>query len=305
MLEHLQFEQIPLEVFSSLPDSYHSFIIPKALFLLKEEPDPSFFRPLALICKHQDQVVGLALAKFFLLNRTGQIYSLSIKEKFRRQGIGTLLFQRIQQLLLDEGSRALGFEYESNETTGQAMDHILAKIGWPPAQVYMVRCYYKAQAFNPRWLEKCPRLRPGLKPFPWRQLKASELSAIQHMAKQGTFLPYLSPLRESQKIDPINSLGLRHKNKIVGWVITHRVDRQTIRYSALYIDKDYKNRRAAIPLLAESIRLHKKSSVPWALFEVNLKEVDLTWWHFVKKKLIPYADRLEKVKWAFHIFTLD
>lgn len=284
---------------------YRPFIIPSSLSTFDKIQNPETFKLTVVEAKLENELRGVALIQFNVNNRTGELFSLFVQEEYRRQGIGTSLFKSFEDLLLKEGSRALGFQYNKEDPLSIAIDKILANQDWPPAKVYLIRCLFDVYQFNPPWFQKTYKLAKGLKSSPWKKIRAPEKAHIKNFWEQGTFMPYLYPFNEEKTIDPINSLILRHKHQLIGWMITNRIDNKTIRYTSLYIDREYMLKGYAIILLMQAIHLQKKSGVQWAYFEVNLEHIDDSWWKFVKKRLIPYADRVEKMKWAFRIFNLD
>jgi hypothetical protein len=125
-----------------------------------------------------------------------------------------------------------------------------------------------------------------------------------HQIDQGRIHPLLNPFANKEMpMETINSLGLRYQGEVIGWIITHRPNPETIRYSNLYVDPRFYFKGFAISLLIKSMQLHQLTpDVPHALFEVNLTETEPSWWNFVKRRLIPYATKTERFKWAFHVF---
>ncbi len=293
----------------SIPDydtqefkAYERLILPQALERLKELTAEEGYW-VATEARLDGELVGCAMAQYFSINQTAQLYSLVVKENYRQRGIGQALFQCLETTLKEQDHIfALGFEYEKNDAYAPAIEKILAHRQWNPPKLYLVRCHFDAYAFNPRWIHLANRFPPEMELFKWKDLTAEERKRIAFMRDQGMFLPYLSPFREEQQIDLPTSVGLRYKNQVIGWSITHRLDPDTLRYSALYIDKDFQFSGYGILLLSESIRLHKQLPIPRAIFEINLQEIDLSWRRFVKKRLIPISDRVERMKWAIQIY---
>ena len=127
------------------------------------------------------------------------------------------------------------------------------------------------------------------KEFLWKTLKDSDRQYIRHNEQQGRFPEFLSPLLEERTIEPMNSLGLRHKGEIVGWMVTHRIDIDTIRYSSLFIERSLQKRSLAMKLLIDSLHLHALHPTKSALVEMPYNNVDSDWIHLVNKHLVPYA----------------
>jgi len=106
----------------------------------------------------------------------------------------------------------------------------------------------------------------------------------------------MSPLGAEEKIiEYTNSLGLRYKKEVIGWMITHRIAPDTIRYTSLYVDPEYQYKGPSIRLLIESMVLQTRSTIKWALFEINLDQINPSWYKFVQKRLAPYSQKITEI----------
>lgn len=299
----LEFKRTPLPS-STLAHS------PEYIPLIKPEILPqlpllsSEFYWVAVEAHLHNQLVGLALAEVYPHNHFSQLYSFVVQENYRRQGIGTQLFAFLQKWLIEqEQVQALGIEYERKAPYAPALEKIVASQGWLPPYTYLIRCHFDVRIFNPPWFHRSYAFPPSFQLFPWKELLPAERKHIDYMEQQGMFPPYLFPFQNESQLDLETSVGLRQNGQLVGWSITHRLDPETISYSILYIDRSLHRSGLGIQLLIASIQRQKQSLVPYALFEVKLKEIDPSWWHFVKKRLIPTAQRVERMRWAIHVFV--
>lgn len=301
---NLKISQIDLTLVLEKLDLYKTLLLPAGLSLL-QDPGPFVF----FEARIDDLLVGLVMAKRFTHNQTAQIYSWVVAERWRRKGIGYTLFETLQSFLTshEQQCMALGFEYDENSPYSIAIEHILARLHWIPPKLYLIRCTFIAASFNPPWLQKQAKigLPHGMTSFPIKELTQPEKAKILFQESQGHFRPYLSPFYQEGSIEYTNSLGLRYQKEVIGWCVTHRIDPDTIRYSGFYIQKQFSLRGYAIWVLIQSMQRQKASGIPIALFEVNFKETDYTWWLFVKKRLVPYADHVEKMKWAVHLLHVN
>ena len=203
----------------------------------------------------------------------------------------------MQEILAQE-EKMLGMEwtFDQDSASAPAIEKILASLGWSPPILYLIRLHFDAYAFNPPWIHRPFLLPTDMHFFSWKDLLPQDKETIQYLRAQGRFLPYLSPLYQEESIDLETSIGLRKEGALVGWSITRRPDSSTILYSSLYIDSSLLYAGYGIQLLIESIRRHKKLPIPNALFEINLKEIDPSWWHFVNKRLLPLTSKVEKIQ---------
>jgi hypothetical protein len=284
-------------------EQYKTFLVPSALFLFKETRRSDAYL-IVIEALKDDKCIALILAEAYQTLKTAQLYSIFVQENFRQRGVGFALFRSFQELLVKEEFRAIGFEYMISSFS-LALEKILEHLQWPIPKLYLIRYYYDdVSQFKPPWIFLPYHIPSSIEIFPWTALKPEEKKLILFQEEQGVFLPQLSPFREESQIEYLNSLGLRYQGKVIGWAITHRIKPDTIRYTTLYIEKEFYHLGYAIFLLIQSMLLHKKSPIPKALFEVNLREIEPSWARFIQRRLKPYADRIEKVKWAFKAFNL-
>ena len=280
-----------------------SLILPEALPLLIRSPPPAG-RVLCLQVNLNNCVVALAIAEVYEQGRSAQLFSFVVAEAFRGRRIGTALFKELQDILYAEGIHSLGFEYEQTSPFAPILEKILFHHHWLQPQLYLIRSRFKSVDFNPRWLNRSYAVPGKVTLFPWAELSSEERQVVNWMDEQGHFIPALSPFQQEDRIEPVNSLGLRCEGRLIGWLITHRVNPETIRYSSLFLEREFLLSGYGIFLLVQSIQLQKQTDIPDALFEVNLEKIDPSWLRFVKRRLLPYAYSTEKMKWAFHSHPL-
>ena len=100
----------------------------------------------------------------------------------------------------------------------------------------------------------------------------------------------LTPFYQKEIMAYENSLALANPYDVLGWVITHKIDENTIRYTALYLDLELRKKSfLTFYMLAKSIQLHQKTEIKNALFELSMKGAENAWIAFVYKKIAPYA----------------
>lgn len=282
------------KISSNISERYAPLISPTLLSLIQE---PSSTRWLACEAHLDNELAALSLSEIYPLNRIAKIHSLTIKENFTGKGIWKPLFTYTQNHLIhEEKMKALEWTYDALSPSAPAIEFILKDLGWPPSTLYLLRFHFEQKTFHPPWARSIP-LPSNMHYFPWKELTPQDKETIEYLEAQGRFLPYLSPLKHAEKIHPETSIGLRKNNKLVGWSITHLIDPSTLLYHSLYDQTGY-----GIHLLIESIHRHQQLPIPNGLFEINLKEIDPTWWHFINKRLLPFATHMEKIKRSFKIF---
>jgi GNAT superfamily N-acetyltransferase len=286
-----------LQIRQSLPLDQ---LIPSALIPLIQKPGPT--RWIAFEAHSDGELAALSVAEIYPLNKIAKIHSVIIKENFTGKGIWKELFSFTQNHLLhEEKMRAIEWSHDQASPTAKAIETILASLGWPSPQLYLIRLHFESESFNPRWLLHPFSLPPDIHYFSWNKLTENDRETILYLEQQGRCLPYLSPLKNEEKIHLETSIGLRKNDRLIGWCITHLFDPSTLLYYSLFVDKDYLQTGFGIQLLVESIRRQQQLPLPSGIFEINLREIDPSWWRFVEKRLLPLATRVERIKRTFYL----
>jgi GNAT superfamily N-acetyltransferase len=236
--------------------------------------------------------VGLVLASWIPILRMTEMHSIFVLEKYRRQKIASQMLSLFEDELISNSCMVISFSYIAREPASIAIEGLLNAQKWAPPSLFMLKCLYDGFTFNPPWLNKHLPLPLGFSLFPWHQLTAKERARLQFKEGQGGFSVEVSPFGPKESlIEPLNSLGLRYHDEVVGWMITHRTAPDKIQYSALYIEKEYQLQGIAIRMLCESILIQTHSPVQWGELHINVNMVNRTWLNFIKRSLIPFADK--------------
>ena len=299
MLE-IKHSLLPIFELAQSPE-YIPLIRPSILPFLRQ-PSP-VGQWVAIEARLENELVGLTLSEVYdeHLKYTAQLYSFVVKPLYRQQGIGRKIFAFTQDWLVkQEKIASFEFVYTQEDPFTPALEKILASQGWTPAKTLLIRCDFDVNEFNPPWLHYANRLSSSMRFFSWNELLPTDKKHIAYLASQRRFVPYLNPLEEPDLIDKPTSVGLRQKEQIVGWSITKRVNPTTIFYSMLYVDHSLLHQGYGIQLLAESIRRQKKLRIPDATLEINVREIDPSWAHFLKRRLMPLARKIEHIQHAFY-----
>ncbi len=257
---------------------------------------------------HKDELlVGLTIGEIIDrgVSSLAQFYSIVILPNYRGQGIGNALFGFTQEVLKGETVTSIELFYTLEDPHTPKLQAILRKHGWTYQKNTIIQFYFDFPNFNPKWLFYSYRLPNSMHLFSWKELTQQERGLIDGQARQGRFPVYLNPFLDELVVDKEVSVGLRFKEQVIGWSLVQRMDSVTFYYSSLYIDNHYLSSGLGILLLVESLKRHKKTSVPVAMFEVNLNEMDSSWAHFVRKRLAPLAQEVKHIYHAVKLFNLN
>ncbi|WP_193200458.1 TIGR03032 family protein [Nostoc sp. MG11] len=221
-------------------------------------------------------IVGFAISER-LNPQQAEIISLFVLSEYRRQGIGTRLLAYLERELAQQGCFEIILSYQTSVLTNVALEPLLKKLHWQPPQTNLVLGKTATEKIaSAPWLDKYP-LPPAFEVFPWLEAGLS-----------------LPPGVEEHRLEPLYSLGLRYRREVIGWVFTHRVAPDTIRYTTLSIAEPFGKKGRGVSLLAEAIRRQVESGVPYLTGSVSHCYPRLL--QFVQRHLTPYLTGVGEVR---------
>ncbi len=242
--------------------------------------------------------IALVLARLFPQEEAAIILSIFVESAYRCQKVGTSLLVYLEQVLQQRGCKQVELVYTTGKSTTPALKHILQKEGWNQPEFRMLICKaVSKEMIQAPWLHK-HSLPDGFTIFLWSDLTQAERNSILEKQNAQAWYPeILSPFSEEETIEPVNSLGLRHQGEVIGWMITHRLAPDTIRYSCLFIKEELQKIGRAIPLLAESIKIQCRGAVPYGIWTVSREHSAML--SFVKRRMANYMLSITESRGVF------
>jgi GNAT superfamily N-acetyltransferase len=253
-------------------------------------------RTLAVGATAQGELAGLALAEIDRAQHTAEVLSVFSAAPHRRRGLAQGLLERLERELRAEGVRTMRALYERGTEKAPAIEGLLDKAAFPKAAPYALLCRAQSDRLKEApWMEKA-LLPSAFEMTAWGDVSADERRRIQERRETDLRYPEeVSPFREVGRVEPLNSLALRHGGEIVGWQVNHRIAPDTIRYTAMFVREDLQGYGLAIPLMVEAIRRHVRSGVPGlhrASFIVPFTAAGMV--RFVNRRMAPYLDSVHE-----------
>lgn len=242
------------------------------------------------------QPIGLALAELFP-SRYAEVLSLYVAPPWRADGLGTELLSRLERELVARGAALADLLYTTGTATTTALESALRRLGWPEPERRMLVC-----RFRPERILEAPWLAPQVFPaafevFPWADLRASERLAL---ADRGWYPRDLDPLAEETTLEPCTSLGLRYRGELAGWLITHRVDADTVRYTTGFVRGDLQRTARLIPLGRLAMQRQVAAGIPFGTWAVSFGRLRMV--RLVRGRLAPYLERVVETRRARKVF---
>lgn len=252
-----------------------------------------------------NQAIGLALAEIRPDGRSAEVLSIFVQPTHRQQGVGTALLARLAAELSLRGCFDAHLVYTTGQPTTPALERLLQKGNWTPPQPRMLVCRSTTEIIaNAPWMQR-KTLPAAYQIFPWQDITTAECLAIQQTQASSPWIPRdLYPFQPEANLEPLNSLGLRYQGQVVGWMITHRLTPDTIRYSYGFIRQDLQKMGRLISLIANAVQLQiDAETIPNGIFVVSCDRTPMI--QFVRKHMAPYLTAIEETRGCFKSLIKD
>lgn len=268
-------------------------MVPSPFLCCLQGKDPNDLSETSVIvigALYQARPAGIALASCYRHTHQVKLHHIFVLPEHRNRHVARHMLEQLQIVATAEGGRYYTCEYKLEDPSTPALEKMLSACGWKVGKPFIIECLYNGFTFNPPWIHIPYQLPVGMEEFPWSELTQKERQQILHDERRGVIPLAVLPFRKEHLVEPLNSLGLRHKGRVIGWMITHRTAPDTIAYRALYIERSFHFMGPGVKLLIDSMLIQKKHPIQWAVFELPLIQVQPAWVQFINKRLIPYAD---------------
>jgi GNAT superfamily N-acetyltransferase len=250
---------------------------------------------LGIAASNGDEIVGLVIVELDTKSGKAGILSLFVEPEHRGKGIGTHLIQQLETKLIEMGCKRVQLSYQATEIAQVALEPILQRQGWKPPKVSLILVKAEAERIPEiPWFKKY-QLPKDFVIFPWQELTEEEKQQLQQGQEEKPWYQQgLSPFLDEAIVEPINSLGLRYQGEVVGWLLTHRVAPDTLRYTSMFVDKRWQRLGRGIVLMAESFQRQYDSSIPYYAFAVSSRNPPML--EFVERHFKPYVSWIAESK---------
>ena len=248
----------------------------------------------ALGARMVGQPVGLALAT---PDADAELLSVAVRPSWRGQGVAGRLLAALEEELLKRGCDSLQATYIAGQPSTAAVERLLARRGFAAPQPRMLVCRSEIPLLHqaPYVSRRVPR-RAG-EVVLWSSLGTAERNALRdEQAREPVFASWVTPFEDEDRIEPASSLALIRDGVIQGFMITHRVAPELVRYSRLSV-------RRGVPvgsgfgLAAQSIRLHwerLRGEAPLASVDFGVSNRMMV--NFLGRHLRPYLTSVDVSK---------
>lgn len=214
-----------------------------------------------------------------------ELLSLYVAPACWRAGFGTGLLGALEDQFAAAGCHHLGVKYTTQTPLLPAFERVLAKRGWSLPKAELLGAEIGPSILAQPWIKG--RLPAGFTVFFWATLSAVDRARLEEL--RPTIPPRFWPLESDLPVEPVNSLGLRNPDgDLAGWMVTHRPDERTVRYTVLYLREAWRSSLMNFALLSESMR-RQSEALPQTMGTLAVHCENGPMIRILQRKLLPHA----------------
>lgn len=235
--------------------------------------------------------VGLMIMNFSHQIKSADVNSLFIAEGYRRQKIASQMIQFAVEQLKVVDFKYIFITYPDRRTETPILESFFKKTGFLGKKRVFAEFIFDYSEFQPNWFTRKYTWPGEFQLFSWTELTYYEALVIKERYLQRHAFPTaVYPFQNEPSFEPLNSLGLRYKGQLIGWVITERISPNIINYDNLFIEHEFQAKGYSIQLLVDALKIHCEHKIKWGMFKVNIIQASGRWLKFIRRRLAPHAD---------------
>jgi len=245
------------------------------------------------------QPVGLALGL-----RTAdphvpvELLSVFVDSSRRRQGLAGELLRGFEGAARAAGARQLRTVYMTGKPGIAIFERLIRSHGWSPPEVRMITLKATMeQAVRMPWYRRY-RPRSGFEIFSWQDLEPAEMEELRASQERDQWIPEdLVPWNfDRQGFEKLSSVGARLDGQVVGWVVNHCINPETIRFTCSFMRQDLARRGRIVALYSEAIRRLSQTRIRRCVFTTPMHFPEMV--SFVERRIAPWGTALEETRGA-------
>jgi GNAT superfamily N-acetyltransferase len=271
--------------------AYRHLLALEPALRLPAEPEQRVIQPLGAVARDGDSVIALALAEAPTRSADGppELLSLFVVPPHRGRGLSTRLVEAVEDALRQQGFPRVEATYTTGKPSIAAVERIFEKRGWDPPQLRTLSVRFTLkEAVSTPWYGRV-RLPKGAELVSWSDVTPAERHQIEESNRRSPWIPNsLQPWRHDVLgFDPVSSVGLRYQGEVVGWMINHRMDARTVRFTCSFLRADLSRRARILPLYSEAIRRLAEDGCEFGTFVTPTVYPGMV--EFIRQHIQPYV----------------
>ncbi len=214
------------------------------------------------------KILGMILADH-TTNGVSELFSFYVLPEERNKGLGKQLLIALETLLKKQGVKYVRSSFNSNWKSLKTIQKLIASNKWGKPVLIKIIAEGNIEKYRiaPWPVIKMPS---DYSFFQWENLSNDDKKEMDLFIKQKEIPHEFNPYQHEEKIYLPASIGLRYKEKIIGWNIVYMLKEDTLEYNNLFLLKDYRKAGHAITLLHKSFgRQYEEGDVPKSTWVIN------------------------------------
>lgn len=252
-------------------------------FRLESDPASEELRILAEV---GGSFAGLLTASYRPGATHAELGAVVVEAAHRRRGVASALLRTCARVLAAGGAKTIEAWYDGSRVDTATIEGLLAKAGWERPIPGMVLVRATRRVLDAPWAKVDLAQDDHL--APWSEVTEAELEGL----RGATWYPEALGPFPREPIEPVNSLALRHRGLIIGWMLTHRTGPQVIRYSRLFLHPDHRIHARGVSMIVEAIRRQDAAGIPFGTFGVRSDNLAMR--RFVERRMAPYVESIKE-----------
>jgi len=246
---------------------------------------------------------GLALGKIHEKNNA-EVLSIFVVENFRCRKIGERLLSELEKIFREKDCIDCGLVYMTGKPATPFLESLLKKCGFSEPAFRKLVCRASCKSFmRCGWEKHLKKLPAEYRIISWSEITENDRKKIKRSNEKKEWIAHdLVPFDYEKGYEPINSLAMRYREDIVGWVINHRISFDTIRYTCSYLRPDLQKVGRIVAMYYEAL-LRQNEVLPfsygiWTIPSWHTRMID-----FAKRHMAPHLDSMNETRESFKKFN--
>lgn len=225
---------------------------------------------MGVLCLKGNDPKGMILGLPNAMTKSVRLMSLKVGQNYVNGGIAQNLLQKMEEELKDKGFQSMELFFRSHWDSKPVLEHLLSKMKWTEPSFFLRHYQLEADKAQVAFSQNL-NLPDGYSVSPWGGLTEDEKQHIDNKyTSQSRFPAELSPFALEQVMENEMSMALKYQNTIIGWLCLSIISKETLEYTALFLDPDHRKSIIAPSLMATVINRQVEQGVyPKMTFSVK------------------------------------
>jgi len=187
-----------------------------------------------------------------------KVLSIAVRKSWRGKGIARSLLRSAAEWGRREGLKSLELDMPLRDSSTAALERITApEKGWQDADGLVLVTLSNPAKVGPllhrlKLLAERQQTQWGWSILPYPKVPTPELKEFFKNPKLPSWaIPQLTTFNDIEPIDSKYSRLLVMNNQLIGWLISHRVSSDLLRYSILWLDPQWQHSAGGLAMLAD------------------------------------------------------